>query len=224
MFPRPNFFDGATLNFAENLLYPKSNPDPKSPAIISVTESSTKEITWQELRDQVQEMAAAMKAHGLQPHDRVAGFLGNHSDTVVAMLGATSLGAIWTGISADTGVALVVEKLSQIKPVILFADNAVTSHGKVHESVTKTREIVKLLPTLKTVVIFETVAGQAVDTGSISTQNGKAFSYNDFLARYVVQNPKWFPWLPCIFKGTRTTSRCFWASISAYPMWWMITS
>lgn len=82
------------MNFAENLLYPKSNPDPNSPAIISVTESSSREITWHELRAQVKELAAAMKYHGLQPHDRVAGFLGNHSDTVVAMLATTSLGAL----------------------------------------------------------------------------------------------------------------------------------
>jgi acetoacetyl-CoA synthetase len=107
MFPRPKFFEGSTLNFAENLLYPKCDPDPNSPAIISVTETSTKEITWAELRQQVRTCALAMSVRGVQPHDRVAGFLGNHSDTVVAMLAATSLGAIWTGISADTGVALV---------------------------------------------------------------------------------------------------------------------
>lgn len=137
MFPRPNFFDGSALNFAENLLYPKTDPDPKATAIISVTESTTTELSWDDLRTQTRKCAIAMAARGVQPHDRVAGFLGNHSDTVVAMLAATSLGAIWTGISADTGVALVVEKLSQIQPVLLFADNAVTSHGKVHESVTK---------------------------------------------------------------------------------------
>ena len=131
MFPRPKFFEGSTLNFAENLLYPKSDPDPNSPAIISVTELTMEEITWGELREQVRQCARAMSARGIQPHDRIAGFLGNHSNTVVVMLAATSLGAVWTGISADTGVALVAEKLVQIKPVLLFADNAVTSHGKV---------------------------------------------------------------------------------------------
>jgi acetoacetyl-CoA synthetase len=189
MFPRPNFFEGSTLNFAENLLYPSSAPDPKSPAIISVTESTTKEITWAELRKQVRKCAMAMSACGIQPHDRVAGFLGNHSDTVVAMLAATSLGAIWTGISADTGIALVVEKLGQIKPVILFADNAVTSHGKVHESIMKTKEIVKLLPTLKTVVIFETVEGLSIDPKSINMA-GQALTYMEFLARYLNDHDK----------------------------------
>jgi len=159
MFPRPKFFEGSTLNFAYNLLYPKSNPDPKSPAIISVTESSTTEISWEALRKEVKQCAAAMYAHGVQPHDRVAGYLGNHSNTVLAMLATTSLGAIWTSISADTGVNLVLEKLIQVKPVMLFADNGVTSHGKIHEGITKTTEIVKKLPTLKTIVVFETVDG-----------------------------------------------------------------
>lgn len=157
MFPRPKFFEGSTLNFAYNLLYPQANPDPRSPAIISVTESTTTEITWEQLRKQVQECAASMHAHGVQPHDRVAGYLGNHSNTVVAMLAATSLGAIWTSISADTGVNLVVEKLIQVKPVMLFADNGVSSHGKVHEGISKTKEIVGQLPTLRTIVMFETI-------------------------------------------------------------------
>lgn len=187
----------------------------------------------------MQKCAKAMAAHGVQCHDRVAGFLGNHSDTVVAMLAATSLGAVWTGVSADTGVALVVEKLSQIKPVLLFADNAVTSHGKVrticrntslgsissvswsaaatlpfavsnvkhyiiisysintnlapyqvHESITKTIEIVKLLPTLKTVVIFETLKDLPIDTTKICPANGQTLTYADFLERYLdIQRP-----------------------------------
>jgi acetoacetyl-CoA synthetase len=75
-----------------------------------------------------------------------------------------------------------VEKLSQIKPVLLFADNAVTSHGKVHESSTKTIDIVKLLPTLKTVVIFETVEGLPLNIASMKVANGQALTYEDFCA------------------------------------------
>jgi acetoacetyl-CoA synthetase len=60
MFPRPNFFEGSTLNFAYNLLYPASEPNPKGTAIINVTESTKKEVSWQELRDQVAALASAM--------------------------------------------------------------------------------------------------------------------------------------------------------------------
>jgi len=184
MFPRPNFFEGSTLNFAYNLLYPSGTPDLDSTAIISVTESTTKEITWQQLRTEVILLATAMHAHGLRPYDRVAGFLGNHHNTVIAMLATTWLGAIWTGISADQGVGAVLDRLVQIKPLMLFADNAVEHSGKVHESATKTKEIIKNLPTLRAAVVFETVPG-FVDVTGYNVAQGKAWSYTDFLARYV---------------------------------------
>jgi acetoacetyl-CoA synthetase len=183
MFPRPNFFEGSTLNFAYNLLYPSTAPNPTSTAIISVTETTTKEISWQELRQEVVCLATAMRAHGLKPYDRVAGFLGNHHNTVIAMLAATWLGAIWTGISADQGVGAVLDRLVQIKPFMLFADNAVEHSGKIHESATKTKEIIKSLPTLKAAVVFETVPG-VVDITGYDVAQGKAWSYADFLSRY----------------------------------------
>lgn len=56
----------------------------------------------------------------MKTNDRVAGFLGNHEKTVIAMLAATSIGAIWTGISPDTGVSAVLDRLVQIEPVSIF--------------------------------------------------------------------------------------------------------
>lgn len=181
MFPRPNFFQGSTLNFAYNLLYPASSPDPSSVAIVSLTESSSQEITWQQLRDQVITLATAMHAHGLQPYDRVAGFLGNHHNTVIAMLAATWLGAVWTGISADQGVNAVLDRLVQINPTILFTDNAVEHSGKSHESLTKAKEIVDSLPTLQAVVVFETVPG-VINLDGFKVAKGKAWTYDEYLA------------------------------------------
>jgi len=123
-----------------------------------------------------------MHAHGIKPYDRVAGFLGNHHNTVVAMLAATWLGAVWTGISADQGVGAVLDRLVQIKPAILFADNSVEHSGKTHESFTKTKEIVDSLPTLKAVVVFETVPGP-VKVDGFNVTVGKAWTYKEFLAR-----------------------------------------
>jgi len=182
MFPRPDFFQGSTLNFAYNLLYPSNTPKASETAIISATESTIKEITWQELREQVTALATALHVHGIRPYDRVAGFLGNHHNTVVAMLAATWIGAVWTGISADQGVGAVLDRLVQIKPSILFADNAVEHSGKTHESFTKTKEIVDSLPTLKAVIVFETVPG-LVKVDGFNVVDGKAWTYKDFLAR-----------------------------------------
>ncbi|RDW88582.1 acetoacetyl-CoA synthetase [Coleophoma cylindrospora] len=182
MFPRPDFFAGSQLNFAENLLFPANTTiDPNSPAIISATESTRSTTTWAELRELVRKCSLALRTLGVQPHDRVAGFLGNHTNTVVAMLAATSIGAIWTGVSPDTGVGAVLDRLVQIEPVVLFADNAVEYNGRFHESITKTRDIIKELTELKAVVLFKTVASMPVSIDNFVVAKGNAWIYEDFL-------------------------------------------
>lgn len=184
MFPKPSFFPGSTLNFAENLLYPATNPDPNSPAIIAATENTRETVTWQDLRDRVRLCAAAMHEAGLREGERVAGYLANHANTVIAMLAATSIGALWTGVSPDTGVSAVLDRLKQVEPVLLFADNAVTYNGKVHETHAKVAQVVSELPSVKNVVIFEHVAKHGFDLSKISNSTGaKIQTYHDFAKR-----------------------------------------
>ncbi|PQE15684.1 acetoacetyl- synthase protein [Rutstroemia sp. NJR-2017a BBW] len=181
MFPRPDFFEGSRLNFAENLLYPaKLNIDPDSPAIIAATESTRETVSWKELRERVRQCANALRTVNVQPEDRVAGFLGNHTNTVVAMLAAASIGAVWTGVSPDTGVAAVLDRLVQIEPVVLFADNGVEYNGRLHESLSKTREIVKELKGLRKLVVFNTV-DLPTDLENMEIENGTASTYDEFL-------------------------------------------
>jgi acetoacetyl-CoA synthetase len=181
MFPRPDFFAGSLLNFTQNLLYPaKTDIDEHSTAIIEVTETGHSAISWAELRERVRKCALALRTQGVKPLDRVAGFLGNHANTVIAMLATASIGAVWTGVSPDTGVTAVLERLVQIEPEVLFVDNAVYYNGKVHSSHQKTVEIVRGLQGLKAVVMFETVNGHESD---ISGLNGKrkAYTYDQFV-------------------------------------------
>ena len=184
MFPKPAFFPGCTLNFAENLLYPSSDPDPESLAIIAATETTREHVTWSALRERVRLCATALVAHGAHEGDRVAGYLANHTTTVIAMLATTSIGAIWTGVSPDTGVHAVLERLRQIQPVVLFADNAVTYNGKTHETHHKVSGVVSALPTLKAVVIVDTVTSHPFDLASLPTSPScNTISYNKFLAQ-----------------------------------------
>lgn len=183
MFPRPDFFQGSLLNFAENLLYPANiTIDPSSPAIIAATESTRSTVSWDDLREQVRRCSNALRTLGVKPHDRVAGFVGNHTNTVVAMLAATSIGAIWTGVSPDTGAAAVLDRLVQIEPVVLFADNGVEYNGRLHESLSKAREIVKELKGLERLIIFDTV-DLPVEVEGFAFENGKAVTYEEFLKR-----------------------------------------
>lgn len=108
-----------------------------------------------------------MQAHGVHHGDRVVGYLANHANTVIAMLAATSLGAIWSGISPDTGVHAVLDRLNQIEPVLLFADNGVIYNGKVHDTHAKISEVVRELPTVKHLVIFNSIPSHPFDIDTI---------------------------------------------------------
>ena len=183
MFPKPAFFPGSTLNFAENLLYPACDPKPDSLAIIEATETTRGEITWSQLRQRVQVCAAAMRKIGVKEGDRVAGYLANHANTVIAMLAATSMGALWTGVSPDTGVHAVLDRLKQVEPVLLFGDNAVTYNGKTHPTHSKISQVAAELSSVKALVIFDTVPGQDFDLSSLHTPSGaKVLTYAEFTA------------------------------------------
>ncbi|KAI9840761.1 MAG: hypothetical protein M1837_001335 [Sclerophora amabilis] len=181
IFPRPAFFEGARLNFAENLLYPPCNVDEDAIAVICATERSSSFVSWKELRERVRACAAAMRARGVKRDDRVAGFLANHTNTLVAMLSATSMGALWTGVSPDTGAHAVLERLRQIDPTILFADNAVIYNGQEHDVHDKVSTIVRELPGLRTVVIFQTVPSQQIKTDDIKGDQLTVYKFDDFL-------------------------------------------
>lgn len=172
MFPRPDFFSGARLNFAENLLFPAGvEVDSTAPALITVTEawdskdgnstaaSPMVTTSWAQLRDAVRRCASGLRspAIDLQPGDVVAGFVGNHAETIVAMLAAASIGAVWTSIGPDNGVSAVLDRLLRVQPKVLFADSATIYNGKVWSSMDKTQQIAKLLKdSLKAVVIIST--------------------------------------------------------------------
>ncbi|KAL8661169.1 MAG: hypothetical protein Q9202_005826 [Teloschistes flavicans] len=181
MFPRPPFFQGASLNFAENLLYPACRPDENSLAIIAASEDSCERVTWKQLRERVQQCAFALVTLGVRQGDRVAGYVANHSNALVAMLSTTSIGAIWTAVSPDTGVHAVLDRMQQIEPLILFADNAAKYNGKVHNAFDKVREISKNIPGLQAVVVYETVGDIQFEINAIPLLRGCALKYHDLL-------------------------------------------
>ena len=180
MFPRPTFFPNARLNFAENLLFPTSDVDLNSTAIIAVTETTREIVTWSDLRERVRLCQAGLIALGLNEGDRVAGYVANHTNALVAMLAATSLGCVWTAVSPDTGVHAVLERLRQIEPSILFADNASFYNGRSHPVLPKVNEIAGELPSLQAVVVFPTVSSVEVDVNSIRVPSGRAYDYKTF--------------------------------------------
>ncbi|EDN03429.1 conserved hypothetical protein [Histoplasma mississippiense (nom. inval.)] len=182
LFPKPVFFKGSLLNFAENLLFPASNPGENSVAIIAATESTREHISWKDLRARVHRCALSLREAGVVKGDRVAGFVGNHANTVIAMLAATSIGALWSSVSTDTGVNAVLERLRQIEPVVLFVDNASPYNGKVHPTHAKVVELTASLDSLRYVVVFDAVQGYGFDVELVKLSNGRCMTFSDFLA------------------------------------------
>jgi len=149
--------------------------------VIEANEQSKNYVTWSELRERVRQCSVAMRDLGVKEGDRVAGYVANHCNALVAMLAATSIGALWTAMSPDTGAHAVLDRIRQIEPVVLFADNAVIYNDKVHEVHGKLKEITKELPQLKACVVFETITGHDIDLKDITVALGTTCSLSHFV-------------------------------------------
>ncbi|HET8696584.1 MAG TPA: acetoacetate--CoA ligase, partial [Gammaproteobacteria bacterium] len=148
--PGARWFEGATLNFAANLL----PLDVDGTAIVFTNERGERtELGWAELRAQVAAAAAALRALGVTRGDRVAGFVANRPETVVAMLAAASLGAVWSGCSPDFGIDAVLDRFGQIAPKVLFATDGYFYNGKSIDSLPVVRAIAARLPEVRAVVV-----------------------------------------------------------------------
>ncbi|MEQ8587793.1 MAG: acetoacetate--CoA ligase [Thalassobaculaceae bacterium] len=148
--PGAQFFPEGRLNFAENLLRGTGGGD----ALVFWGEDQVKlRYSWDDLRDQVARLAAAMKADGVGPGDRVAAFMPNMPQTIIAMLAATSLGAVWSSCSPDFGVQGVLDRFGQIEPTVLVAVEGYYYATKTHDIRDKVQAVADQLPTLKRVVV-----------------------------------------------------------------------
>lgn len=185
MYPRPDFFSSARLNFAENLLFsPDTLQKTDAVAVITATElpGDVKPTTWSELRESVRQCSHALRGAGLTAGDVVAGYVSNHVEALVAMLAAASIGAIWTGISPDNGVSAVLDRLTQIKPKVLFADNGTVYNGKEWSSTPKTKDIAGELKKvgLELVVVINNIS-TGLGLEDIKSQDVKVVDYKSFL-------------------------------------------
>ena len=152
--PGASWFPDTRLNFAENLLRRRGD----ATALVSLLENGTRsETTFDQLYIQVAAIAAALRVRGIEPGDRVAGFMPNITETVVAMLAATSVGAVWTSCSPDFGFQGVMDRFGQVKPKVLFAADGYYYNGKAHDSLEKVRQIAEEIESLEQVVIVEVV-------------------------------------------------------------------
>lgn len=135
---KAQWFPDASLNFAENLLRKRNS---EIAIYFRAEDQVDYRLTYEELYQQVASLAAWLKSMGLNPGDRVAAYLPNIPEAVVAMLAATSLGAVWTSTSPDFGAASVVDRFGQTEPRFLFTVDGYFYNGKSHEISDKIMQI-----------------------------------------------------------------------------------
>ena len=146
----PRWFPDARLNFAENLLRHRDDRE----ALVFWNElGPQRRLTFAELHDEMARVAAGLREMGIGVGDRVAGFLPNLPETVIAMLATTSLGAIWSSCSPDFGVNGVLDRFGQIQPRVLFCADGYRYAGREIDCLARVREIAERIPSIERVVV-----------------------------------------------------------------------
>ncbi|MBI1909351.1 MAG: acetoacetate--CoA ligase [Deltaproteobacteria bacterium] len=183
--PRPEWFPGARLNFAQNLLRYRDDQI----ALIAIKESGErKTITYKELYQKVARCASALKKAGVKTGDRVAGYVPNCAESIVAMLAATSLGAIWSSCSPDFGVQGVLDRFQQIGPKVLFTVDGYTYNGKRHDLMARLETIIPKLSSLQKTIVIPFV-GEKIPLHPPLTKGGTGgfVSWNEFIDNKAVE-------------------------------------
>ena len=204
--PGARWFPGARLNFAENLLRFR---DEQTAIVFKGEGRETVHINYAELYTQVARLAKALREAGVGPDDRVAGFMPNLPETVIAMLASASLGAVWSSCSPDFGLRGVLDRFCQIQPKILFTADGYLYGGKRFNSLERVRGIVAEIPTIEHVVVVP-----YLDSAPKLDGISHALLWNDFTSRgkmpalNFVQLPAGHPLYIMYTSGTTGPPKC----------------
>ena len=150
--PGARFFPDARLNFAENLL---AKPNDGDAIVFRGEDKAERRLSWAELRAMVSRLQQHFRALGVKEGDRIAAMMPNMPETIAAMLAATSIGAVWSSCSPDFGPKGVLDRFSQIEPVLFIACDGYWYNGKEQDIAGKLAEILPGLPTVKNTIVVD---------------------------------------------------------------------
>ncbi|AFH49377.1 Acyl-CoA synthetase [Ignavibacterium album JCM 16511] len=185
------WFVGSEINFAENLL----RFDDDKMALISYRENYPPvKITYAQLNSIVKKVTNALREFGIEKGYRVAGYVANVPEAVIAMLATTSIGAIWSSTSPDFGIEGVVDRFGQIEPKILFATKSYFYGGKHIDNIEKILEVKKRIPSIQKVILIDeyfdfnsvsnarSIENDILDFSELLNHSEKdfEFAYNEF--------------------------------------------
>ncbi len=188
--PGTSWFEGAELNYAENVLL--ADRDPQAVAIVHTSElRPLRELTWGELSICVAEAAGGLRALGVVPGDRVVAYMPNILETVIAFLAVSSIGAVWSSAAPEFGARSVIDRFAQIEPKVLLTVDGYRHGGKDFDRTAVVRGILAELPTVEHVVVLPYLSPE-VDPAAVAPD---ALAWSGLLEHGQGQEPR-FEQLP----------------------------
>ena len=176
--PGARWFQGARLNYAENMLL--RDRDAGEPAVLHASElRPLKELTWGELSQQVAAVAEGLRSLGVERGDRVAAYMPNVPETLVAFLACASIGAIWSCAAPEFGARSVVDRFAQIEPKVLFAIDGYRHGGKDFDRSGALATILEGLPSVEHTVTLPYLFAETDATRARGGQANKSAPHTE---------------------------------------------
>ena len=193
--PGARWFTGARINFARECF---RHATTERPALVSVDENGpVVETSWAELARRTAAFAATLRGLGVRRGDRVAGYLPNIAEAVVALLASASIGAIWTACSPDFGTPSVLARFQQAAPVVLIAATGYPYGGKRFDRRAEIEELAAALPSLRAVVVVGEDGRDTSATGPARLSWDDAVAASDATLEFAdtgFDHPLWILW------------------------------
>ena len=187
--PGAVWFPGRTLNYAAEAF---RFADDDRPALVVVTEDAAPvEMSWATLRGQVGAFAATLRRLGVQPGERVAGYLPNVPEALIAFLGAAAIGAVWSSCAPDFGTRAVLDRFAQIEPAVLVAVDGYRFGGKDYDRRDVVAELRSGLPTVRTTITVPRLFPDEVPDGALTWVDAVADEQEPAFVPLPFDHPLW---------------------------------
>lgn len=183
VFPGTNWFPGAKLNFAENLLRYK---DDQLAFIFQGESKVTKKMTYKELNKKVAQLAQSLREMGVEKGDRVVSYIPNLIETPIAMLAATSIGALWASCGAELQARAVIDRFGQIEPKVLFTVDGYFYKDKAYDTLNNAKEVIEAVPSIEKVIVVSYTSDKKPEISDVPN----AVHWDDFISDEDLSEPE----------------------------------
>jgi acetoacetyl-CoA synthetase len=190
--PGAEWFPGTTVNYARQALSHGSGDGPA--LVVAAEDREPAEVRWDALRGQVGAFAESLRAHGVGRGDRVAGYLPNVPEAVVAFLGAAAVGAVWTSCAPDFGTRAVLDRFAQVEPAVLVAVDGYRFGGRDFDRRDVVAELRAALPSVRTTIAVPRLFPHEVPDGALPWAEAVAGPREPSYEELPFDAPLWIVW------------------------------